>query len=553
MVPIVTVVAALLLHGLSQSGSGGGVVAALLGGGARPTVALVVATLALGLPYALGRRASRAALAGELRKGQWFQLLTEHAGWISYAALLFVGGWIAAVREWTGARLDLDGWPEGALALSFLPFVIYQLAAIDASVRAGGGTRLTQRHLRAFQVRMFVACLAPVLVFIGASVALGQSDWLRVHVEHVGLASVLFTGAMVLVLAQLLPVLLRWSWDTVPFPKGPQRDRLDDVARAAQFEPRDIRLWRTGDLMANAAIVGFTPRGRTVLFSDQLLSLLNTRELCAVYAHEIGHARRGHVTIFLCWTLGFVFLGDYASRAVMEDHGTVLGAATALAFLASWFFSFGWLSRRFELDADLFSLQTVEDLPALVSALERVGGRDREKSGWRHFGVGPRIRFLARTVSNELFVRRFRARLRGFAVAAALLALAGAGLQLLDLVSSLPRDRAVASLARGDYLRAARLAANIDGDEGDELRELASAARELEDGSREAARGALGEALRRKDASAARSLAVLASLRGVPVAADVARSIDGWLDRGGEVSLEEWERVARVWRERETP
>jgi len=170
--------------------------------------------------------------------------------------------------------------------------------------------------------------------------------------------------------------------------------------------------------MANAAIVGFTPKGRTVLFSDHLLSLLNRRELCAVYAHEIGHARRGHVTVFLCWTLGFVFLGDYTARGMGDAHGAWVGAGVGLVAIGLWFFSFGWLSRRFELDADLFSLQTTEDLPALVSALERVSGGDREASGWRHFGVGPRVRFLARTVSNEPFVTRFRSRLRVFSLAA---------------------------------------------------------------------------------------------------------------------------------------
>ncbi len=562
MVPILSVIAAILLHGIAQSGSVDAAADYLVGhleglaaskAHARTWYSLAVAALALGVPYFLGRRARRAAVNGEIQRGARLQRWTEHSGWIAFGVLLFVGGWVSTVRSWTGATLDLDGWPEGALGLSFLPYVVYQVAAIDASVRAAGGSPRTQRHLRAFQCRMFFACLAPIVVFLGASILLGRSDWLRVQVEHVGLASVLFTGVMVFVLAQLLPILLRWSWDTVEFPEGPQRDRLNEVAHAAQFQPRDIRLWRTGDLMANAAIVGFTPKGRTVLFSDQLLSLLNTRELCAVYAHEIGHARRGHVTVFLCWTLGFVFLGDYAAREAIDAYGVWAGVGVGLAALGVWFVSFGWLSRRFELDADLFSLQTVGDLPALVSALERVGGSDREASGWRHFGVGPRVRFLAKTVDNEPFVARFRSRLRMFAAAGALLAISGAALQLFDLFESLPRERTIASLASGQYAEASTLAADLGGEDAEEIRELAAAAARIgdgpESGSRSALIDALNAALDRADPGEARSLATLAALRGVPAARELAGGLDDLLE--GDASQDETrtlEALTNEWR-----
>lgn len=532
MAPVISVIAVLILHGFAQ-GESVGSASDWVPDGLKSWLTPALAILCLAIPYIFGRYARRAAVRGELTRGARWQWLTEQSGWIAFGALLFLGGWIDAVRRWTGASLDLNGWPEPALAVSFLPYVVYQLAAIDSSVRAAGGGAHVQRHIRAFQVRMLFACLAPIVVFLGASVLLGKSDWLRIQVEHVGLASVLFTGVMVVVLALLLPFLLRWSWDTVPFPAGPQRERLDEVAEAAEFQPRDIRLWRTGDLMANAAIVGLTPKGRTVLFSDQLLSLLNTRELCAVYAHEIGHARRGHITVFLSWTLGFVFLGDYAARAAMDALGVWAGVGTAILALLLWFFSFGWLSRRFELDADLFSLQTVEDLPALVSALERVGGRDREASGWRHFGVGPRVRFLAKTVSNEPFVTRFRARLRLLTVLGALLALSGTALQLFDLWESLPRDRAVASLAQGEYAKASDLAANLEGEDAEEIRELAAAAIRLGEGpeaaSRSAVERALADALTRGDAKAARNLAVVAFLRGNSAAGDLAGDLDDLL------------------------
>ncbi|MEM9802694.1 MAG: M48 family metalloprotease, partial [Planctomycetota bacterium] len=434
---LVAVLAAIFVHAAAQSGYASDVeIPGALGPG-------------LFLPYALSFLSKRAALMGNLSQARAFATATEASGWVSYAILVLGCGWLETVRRWTGSPLGLESWPDLALAISFAPFVVYQLLAIDATVRAHGGTATTRRHLRAFQTRMFAASAAPIAVFVAASAALGTNDWLRAQVEHVGLASALFTVAMVALLAWLLPTLLRWSWDTVSLPPGPVRDLLARVAERAQFTPRDVRMWRTGDLMANAAIVGFGQRGRTVFFSDHLLSILNARELCAVYAHEIGHARRRHVGAFIAWLAAFVLFGDLVVRRVLDVGPEWAAALAGGGLFLAWYVSFGWLSRRYELDADLFSLDVLGDLPALVSALERVGGRLRDVSGWRHFSVAKRVRFLERADADPAFATAFRSRLRVFRALGYGLAAIGAALQLASLAGDLPRDRAVAGRARG--------------------------------------------------------------------------------------------------------
>jgi Zn-dependent protease with chaperone function len=263
-----------------------------------------------------------------------------------------------------------------------------------------------------------------------------------------------FVGLLLVVLAGLLPRLLQWTWDTAPLGRGPVRELLEAVAWRARFRARDLLVWRTGNLMANAAIVGLYPQSRVVLFSDSLLSMLGPRELAAVFAHEIGHAMRHHVVVFLTWVVAFFLGGELLISAVLEGvdgGGEWWAVGLGVAVFVSWFLVFGWLSRRFELEADLYSVDLLGDAPGLISALERVGGRLRDVAGWRHFSTADRIAFIARAISDPAFVGRFRRRLRMFTLAGAVLAavaLLGHG---VALAASWSRDRVVVELCLGRY------------------------------------------------------------------------------------------------------
>lgn len=530
------VIVAIVAHSIAQGGLGALVGGDVEGAGWMSAPGGVLErpwmlAAALPLPLLMSLASRRSSLRGRPRLARLWLLAAEHSGWALFTLVLFGAGWLDTVRRWTGSDLSVDGWPDMALALSFVPFIAYQLLAIDAAVRAQGGTPPTMRALRGFQTRMFLAFVAPIAAFVIVSAALGNSEWLRVQVEHVRLASALFTALMVAGLALMLPALLRWAWDTVPFPAGPHRDLLDHVASKAAFRPRDLRIWRTGDLIANAAILGFGPTGRTVFFSDQLLSMLNARQLCAVYAHEIGHARRGHAAIFIGWLLAFVLLGDLAVSAVHAAYGGGWATAAGVAIAAAWYVSFGWLSRRYELDADLFSYSTLEDLPALRGALELVSGGRMDRGGWRHFSVARRIRFLERVADEPPFAAGFKRRLRAFSIAGLALAVVGAGLQLVDLTGHLPRDRAVASLARGQYQRASSLASLLEGEDDEDVRRLAEAAIRVNGTGLEDVEQALRSALRARDLGGAESLAELAVLRGSaaaePIATVLERAVGG--------------------------
>ena len=476
-------------------------------------------------PAFAAQMARRAVRAGGLVSVRRWILVTEASGVAAYFVLIFGCDWLGSVRRWTGDPLLPESWPGLALGLALAPFIAFQLAAIDASVRAHGGTPVTQRQLRGFQVRMFLAVVAPIAAFVLASAAIALLPWLRAQVEHVGLLWTLFMVLFVGAMAHAFPRVVRWAWDTEPFPDGPQRELLDDVACRADFQPAALRIWRTGNLVANATIIGLTRRGRVVLFSDELLSVLNSRELSAVYAHEIGHAVRGHVGIFLAWTAGFFLIGDLAVARTLEGASLAAGLALGAALVGLWFVTFGWLSRRFELEADLFSFEIVRDLSALVSALERVGGADRTRNGWRHFSVKRRVQFLGRAAADPRFVRGFRGRLRAMAGIGYTLAALGAVLQFAILAENLPRDRAVAALSLGRYAAAERHLEGVGDEERADLVELIEVGRAVDPA--DPLETVLTRAIRDAGQPIARTvvLARLAALRGVPHADEVTEAL----------------------------
>ncbi len=129
----------------------------------------------------------------------------------------------------------------------------------------------------------------------------------------------------------------------------------------------------------NAYFTGFGA-ARRVVFFDTLLRQLDTTEIEAVLAHELGHFRRRHILkrvllMFGLSLLGFALLGwlatqtwFYAGLGVTPNLGAAFGApndALALLLFAlvlpvfSFFITPLWsqLSRRHEFEADAFAVE----------------------------------------------------------------------------------------------------------------------------------------------------------------------------------------------------
>jgi len=223
-----------------------------------------------------------------------------------------------------------------------------------------------------------------------------------------------------------LPFVLRIALRTKPLPDGPLRTRLEAYSRRVGFRFRDIRVWPTGGDTANAVVVGALPRFRYVFITDGLLNALDEDEIEAVFAHEAGHARRGHVLLFFGFTVVLSLLQFVPGAEV------VLGGALSwappivrqLLLVIVWLgVVFGWVSRRFEQEADVFCIDTLK-LPDDASpsadhpfarALARIGedvGEIREVTGWRHFSIADRVAFARQYVADAEVRRRTRRSIR---------------------------------------------------------------------------------------------------------------------------------------------
>src|SRR5262249_42823866 len=144
-------------------------------------------------------------------------------------------------------------------------------------------------HLR----QNFVLVLAPLGLLIVQQgllrtfTGLEQSDWFR--------------GAMLLLVPGVLvamPWLVRYGLGLVSMPPGPDRDRLGAASRRLNFRCTDLLVWNTGGGSANAMVVGLVPALRYVVFTDRLLSDLTPAEVEAVFGHEVGHVKHGHILYY---------------------------------------------------------------------------------------------------------------------------------------------------------------------------------------------------------------------------------------------------------------
>ncbi|HTF89143.1 MAG TPA: M48 family metalloprotease [Planctomycetota bacterium] len=465
------------------------------------------------VPHALGAIAHRLYLRGMFRSADRFFALLSWSPVALHALAVFNGGWLVLLEGWTAHPMRLMGWPTLWSALSFAPFVVYSLLGIDARSRLGSGSTLRSRTARRFQMRLFLASLSPMLAYMLVSAAVGAIEPLRLRIETVSAWSAAYAAAMLLVFAVSVPWLLRNSWETEPMPEGVERSLLESVSQLANFDGHRLFIWRTGNTVANAAIIGLFPRHRVVLFSDLLLSQLDLRQLASVFAHEIGHAKKNHVLIFGAWALAALFGADLLATAIAPDDLT-WNSVVLIGSMAIWVIGFGWMSRRFELEADIYSLRLIGDPAPLIGALEEVSGpHGRARTSWRHFSTQRRIEFLEAMTRDPGVAQRLERRLTWVARTGFVAFLIVAGIESFGLARAWPEQQVMLDLRQGAYAHAAQRIESrprVDSD----LANLTRRAATLRQGDMSELEAAARSALARGDLEAFSEWLYLGALRG---------------------------------------
>lgn len=172
-----------------------------------------------------------------------------------------------------------------------------------------------------------------------------------------------------------------------PLEEGELRTAIELFAQKAGFGIKNIYVMDGSkrSTKANAYFTGFGKKKRIVLF-DTLIKALETEEIVAVLAHEIGHYKKKHIyqsLIISVLTMGITFyilslflnnlpLAEALGGKVSSFHLGVLGFSLLIAPISEVLgLAMNYLSRKNEYEADQFAVQFgLGD--ALISGLKKI-------------------------------------------------------------------------------------------------------------------------------------------------------------------------------------
>lgn len=342
------------------------------------------------------------------------QLILRGLALILYGELIF----LFHFPLWVLLRLGVeDPLASSLLGLSPL-FTMYGILAV---IRArlwprSGGLR--------FAFRTFAGlALLPMLLIMLLDEVFQRIDALRrlafVYPSVMWVAAFAGLGCIM----TCLPPLLRFIFGARDFEPGPLRDRLERTAAAAGYGGSRLLIVPTGSSrMANAFVAGLSSVWRYVFFTEAIVRGMSDEHLECVLAHEVTHARKRHILFYLVATLAFGMITGLAHEEL--DAADVPGPVLVTLLMGwmglYWGAGFTFISRRFEMEADLVAARLVPPAPggvapyagarSMAGALHRVADlNDVPITGMalRHFSIAQRIDILLRAEIDPSVGGRF--------------------------------------------------------------------------------------------------------------------------------------------------
>lgn len=176
-------------------------------------------------------------------------------------------------------------------------------------------------------------------------------------------------------------------YETEPLRDVNLRNAIKDLLQKNHFSVQDIRIIKLGKKTrkANAACAGWG-KSRQVFLADTLIENFTHEEVTSVLAHELGHARMGHIWkgIFLQTLLSFALF--FLVHHLMPILGPIMNvnesfslAGMPLLFLLANAGIFicaplsNAFSRKMEWEADRFALGGTSNSDIFARALEKLG------------------------------------------------------------------------------------------------------------------------------------------------------------------------------------
>ena len=182
----------------------------------------------------------------------------------------------------------------------------------------------------------------------------------------------------------ILPIFFKLS----PLPDEGLKKELFSLAKKADFPAKDI-LVIDGSRRSRHSNAFFSGLGksRMVVLFDTLIEQLNTDELKAVLAHEIGHYKKNHIFQMISLSIFQTFLATFLISWLMNQpfflnafgfETSLLAPTIAIFFFFGSLFSY-WVSplknillRKYEFEADHFALDQMGNKSQLIEALKKL-------------------------------------------------------------------------------------------------------------------------------------------------------------------------------------
>lgn len=252
------------------------------------------------------------------------------------------------------------------LSMTLSWFVFHDIQAAAHMPEAAWALRLPKR-LAYVEVRLRMILMTIVGPLFLLMIAIRYSQWMEQlsTAQTVAAASVISLAVMC-----VFPWLVTRFWKTGQIEDQQLDQKLMAICKQANIGVRQIKIWKTGFQMANAAVTGLLPGTRVILLSDLLLKQFEPEEVEAIVRHEAGHVRLKHLPLKMMFIVVpmLVLMIDRASQTGITSRlaemlsasgGTLTGEhaahVMAIGFAFYLLVVLRWLSHKMEFEADLFA------------------------------------------------------------------------------------------------------------------------------------------------------------------------------------------------------
>lgn len=225
--------------------------------------------------------------------------------------------------------------------------------------------------------------------------------------------------AAIICIFTAVPLLIVRIWRTEPLADGPLRQGLQALCKQMKLGFRNILVWRTDGVVANAGMMGLIGPMRYVLISDGILEGATEPQVQSVFGHEAGHAANHHLPYMMLYVISIGAICQAVSFGAMI---LLSGSSAAMDWLDKWHVgeiaplvlmlvvlgvTFGPISRRMERQSDVWGAWAADPQFAdritplgaeiFAQALERIArlnGMIVDQHNWRHGSIESRIAYI---------------------------------------------------------------------------------------------------------------------------------------------------------------